>query len=146
MIPFNIMIKELYFFIFIVCLHELGHYIAFESYGYTPKMKIRWWGISIGDDITYLLSSFQLIVVLLSGIGLGFIGILFHIPNITYTNESIIQIYFILCSMDIITLINVLNIPKKYLKLPLYISQYNQSKDIYYKYITLRETKINGRR
>lgn len=78
-----------------VILHELGHYVAYRYYNIKPKLKLEWWGISIGEEKDlFKLNPYQLSIIGMSGILSGFIYTFFFFNNF-YT-----IIYLLMCCLD----------------------------------------------
>ncbi len=82
-------------FIPLLILHELGYYVAYRYYNIKPKLKLGWWGVSIGEQKDcFKLTPYQLSIIAMSGIVSGFIYTIFFFNNY-YT-----VIYVLMCGVD----------------------------------------------
>jgi len=52
-------------------VHELGHYAGFQGFGYKPDIKFKWWRVSVGENISWMCSLKEMIIILLVGINAG---------------------------------------------------------------------------
>jgi hypothetical protein len=79
----------------VIIVHEAGHYQAFITAGYKPEIKIKWWGIEIGENTTLYLTPREICFNALSGISLGLcVFIMMGRPDWT-------MIYFFVSMVDI---------------------------------------------
>ena len=92
-------------------VHELGHYIAYRIIGKKPDVKFKWYGILIGENVWHSLKPLEAYIVSIAGIITGFL--------IVMNNYELTLIYFIMCCIDIVNIISVIGIEKKYKKLTL---------------------------
>jgi len=92
-------------------VHELGHYVAYRLIGKKPDIKFKWYGILIGENIWYSLKPFEAYIVSIAGIITGFF--------IVMNNYELTLIYFLMCCIDIVNIISIIGIEKKYKKLTL---------------------------
>jgi len=92
-------------------VHELGHYAAYRLIGKKPNVKFKWYGILIGENVWYSLKPFEAYIVSIAGIIAGFLIII--------NNYELTLIYFLMCCIDIVNIISIVDIEKKYKKLTL---------------------------
>lgn len=79
-----------------IILHEIGHYVAFYGIGYKPRLKLRWWAISIGEEITHKLKVIELMWVLYIGITVGLLYFM-----VVSTSTTFLLLYLLFASNDI---------------------------------------------
>jgi|24BtaG_2_1085350.scaffolds.fasta_scaffold04602_7 hypothetical protein len=106
-----------------IFIHELGHYITFKFFKYKPSIKIHWFGIVIGENIWLDLKIREILIVLLVGVGAGYIPLLF------INNQVIVLLYVILCSCDLTNVISLITSSKEEMNLTLYDYQVNFLKE-----------------
>jgi len=92
----------------IIIIHELGHYLIFKWYGYNPKIKIKWWGILMGEELVDNIRLHHIQRIRVVGI---FTGIL---PGLILLNSNWILIGLLFGSLDIVAIIAQENISKKF--------------------------------
>ena len=92
-------------------VHELGHYVAYRVIGKKPDVKLKWYGILIGENVWHSLKPFEAYIVSIAGIIAGFF--------IVMNNYELTLIYFVMCCSDIVNIISVIGIEKNYKKLTL---------------------------
>lgn len=96
-------------------IHEFGHWVAYKAYGYSPSVKIKWSGTHIGDNIGYLITPKQSIVITTLGILTGLLPLfIFSLPIGWFF------IYIVSCSVDIADIIGCWEMPKNKWNTPLY--------------------------
>ena len=66
-------LEYLIIWIFVILIHEIGHYIAYRLYGIKPKIKITFLKISIESEKIFKLKTYQVLLIAISGIYTGFI-------------------------------------------------------------------------
>ena len=79
-----------------IILHEIGHYVAFYTLGYKPRLKLRWWAISIGEEIAHKLKVIELMWVLYIGITVGLLYFM-----VVSTSTTFLLLYLLFASNDI---------------------------------------------
>jgi hypothetical protein len=104
--------------ILIIIVHELGHYISFRSLGFKPNIEFKWWGISIGSKVIQELKPFDYYLVSISGILWGAVILQIFIPT---ANNWLL--YTIISGYDLLGIIEIFEIPRKYHKVSL--KEYN---------------------
>lgn len=86
-------------FIPVLFLHELGHYVSYRFFGIKPKLKFRWWGIQIGEiKDTFKLKPYQLYLIGCNGVVAGLIY------TSSFNNPVYLFIYFLMCIMDLVVM------------------------------------------
>ena len=82
--------------IFLVIIHELGHYLVNRYYGYKTSVKYSWTSITLGEN---LLNKEPIYVMVIS----WFMGILFGLIYLILIDAELIFIfaYLIACNIDI---------------------------------------------
>jgi hypothetical protein len=105
----NKMIEWKWLLILIIAagVHELGHFIAYRYFKIKPSLKIKWWGILLGQEDFHWLTVKKAFVVLWSGVMLGFGYLLLFNPPTNY-----LLIYFMFSGLDIINIISLLDFNK----------------------------------
>jgi hypothetical protein len=77
-------------------IHECGHYIAFRAFKVKPKVRLRWWGVEVGnEEAEYDLTIKQYLVVIYAGILAGIFPLLFA------KDSSLVIFYLLMCGLDI---------------------------------------------
>lgn len=105
--------------------HELGHYVYLRIMGFKPDIKIRWWGIEIGENIIYQLKPVEAYWANASGILAGLIVlVMMGVNNETYLG------YVILCGIDFVNIIQLISLPKKYMDMTMLEISKDQLKEI----------------
>lgn len=87
-------------------IHEVGHAIIFAITKQKPRFKLHWWGIETTSPTLKYNTGYTLNLNAITGILAGYLY-LFIVNATPYTSLT----YFILCSMDIILMIQVWSVP-----------------------------------
>lgn len=90
------MLREIFFFVFVLCIHELGHYVGFRIFGYRPDFGFRFGNIYVGTNVFPELTIRQAFIVTLLGILFGLLPVLMFEHNLMWC-----FLYYILCTIDI---------------------------------------------
>jgi hypothetical protein len=91
-------------------IHEFGHFIGYLVFKKFPSLKLKWWGVTIGDNIIYSLFPYQVIIITISGIVFGYVFVYYFL-------NQYLAIYFVCCAVDITNLINLYSIKKSQRKM-----------------------------
>lgn len=92
----------------VLVFHELGHWLGYKSFGFKPIVKLKWYGVLIGENCYLDTIPFSAYVINTLGIIFGYlILMIYHSP----TNWALV--YLIMCSIDIVNVLNIIQIPKK---------------------------------
>jgi hypothetical protein len=92
-----------------ILIHEIGHYLAYISFKFKPSIKLKWYGILLGEDVYRHLTPMKAYIVTAAGVLYGAVIIQYFNGNITLW-----LIYLLACMMDIVNMIQLTNIPKKW--------------------------------
>jgi len=65
------MIKEILIFGLAIIVHEIGHYVGYRIFDFRPDIKIKWWGISIGENVWHQCKPIPAVVISSMGIYYG---------------------------------------------------------------------------
>lgn len=98
---------EILIWIPVIIFHELGHWIGYKIFKFKPNIKLKWYGILIGENC--YMETTPISAYIINGLGIMF-GYLILIMN----NSPIewILFYFVMCSIDIVNILNILQTPK----------------------------------
>jgi len=91
-----------------VIIHEFGHFAGFIFFNKMPDIKIKWYGIFMGEKVFPLLTMKQIYAVCGLGILSGFLVLAF-------ASYEILLIYLLMCCVDIVNMLIVMGTPKKLL-------------------------------
>lgn len=94
-----------------IIVHEIGHYIAYRLFKKSPDIKIKWYGILIGNNIWHKLKPFEAYVITISGIFMGSLVVM--------NNETLLLVYLIMCSIDITNIISLFDVRREHKDLTL---------------------------
>lgn len=97
--------------LFQIPIHEFGHWIVMKSLRLNPNIKFRWFGITVGENIYWNLNVTQAYLSNIGGILAGAIVLQYFAVN-----QTTWLVYFLVCAIDIVNIINLLNIPKEWIK------------------------------
>lgn len=92
-----------------IIVHELGHYLMMKKYNLSPKIKFSWWGLYIKSDGLMAMTPKQIMIISFSGILAGYVWLILMLGIDTYW----IFVYFLMCIIDIMSLIEMLRIKDK---------------------------------
>lgn len=93
-------------------LHELGHYIGYRIFNYKPSLRFTPYGILIGENVHLDLKPIQAYIITVLGILAGYFYLWFlHGPI------EVVFLYFVLCSIDIVNIINIFNVKKEWMQM-----------------------------
>lgn len=96
----NNYLQLIIWFIPMVFLHELGHYLAYRMYGVKAKIGFKMGLITVGEDgDLFKLTTKQFMVVLHSGIVLG------YLYTAIFSNKYYMILYIMMCIFDIYNII-----------------------------------------
>jgi hypothetical protein len=99
--------KWLLILIISMFVHELGHWLAYRYYKIKPSLKIKWFGILIGQEIFHWLTVKKAFVILWSGVMLGFLYFLLFDPPTIF-----LLIYLMSSGLDIINIVSLMDFNK----------------------------------
>lgn len=108
--------SEIYFyyiilFFWVLLAHELGHWIPLSWFlKKGAKVRLRWFGITVGDNQTGELTYLQMYFILCCGVISGYIVLLFQVYD-----QTLFLVYLLMSSLDIYQCIVIMSISKKYL-------------------------------
>ncbi len=88
------LLTDLLFFLLVIVLHELGHYLAFRKYGIKPNIRFNG-ALLMESDSMFLLRPVQVFFIFCSGILFGLV------PFVFYYSYSLFLLYIICCMIDI---------------------------------------------
>jgi len=102
-------IIDIWLMLIVIAVHELGHYIGYRAAGFHPTLKFKNGLILIGENVIndVKLSKMKFISFLGIWFGVGFIWF-YSLPDYFYI------VYALMCSVDIVTILNSIEMNKKY--------------------------------
>ena len=106
--------NEILIWIPVILLHELGHWIAYRLYGFKPDIKLKWYGILLGNNCYKYTKVKAAFFINLAGIFLGYVPLL-----ILDVPDTWILFYLLLCCMDIVNIMQLWEAPKEHWNLTL---------------------------
>lgn len=117
---------EFWIFVFMILLHETGHYLACIYYKIKPKIYLSWMGIFLKTYKFQRIKLLHFLVISWAGILAGFIPYLFFdIPD--YVSIA----YIFACSLDALNIYIMTNSYKKYGNITLWQASDNHHKEEY---------------
>ena len=106
--------KEYIILLIAIIVHEFGHLLGYWIFGFKPNIKLNWYGVLIGQNIWHTLKPFEGYIISLAGITIGLIPLwLYGVDKFIYA------VYMVMCSIDIVNILGIMSIDKKYRKLSL---------------------------
>jgi len=103
--------NEIIVIIIAFIVHEFGHWITYRILGYKAKIKFKWYGIVVGEEIWHNVKLKHAFPILAVGIFLG------YIPIVILTDNAILDLtYFLLSSGDLVNIMGLLDTKKEHLK------------------------------
>ena len=112
--------------------HELGHWLAYKYFGHNAKLKLKWWGIQIGENVMLDLTPNQSIVVGYAGIIAGAWIMFFPIPFIK-------AFYPCSCVIDLLNIWACTAIPKKWQSKPIIVGLQQNMRADEWRYLGIRK-------
>jgi hypothetical protein len=102
--------NEIIIFVLAVIVHEIGHYLSYISLGVKPSIKLTWFGgILMGGNVYYKLTPLKAYFVNVSGILYGAV-----VLSMLHVSINLWLIYVISCSIDVVNVLQLLSLPKKW--------------------------------
>jgi len=101
----NFAISFLLLYGFIIFVHELGHYLAYRFYGFKPDLKFNSVAILIGENVMYLLTLKQFLIVGLSGVLAGLVPLLLFASPLGLW----LLLYLIVCGIDLLSIVYIIS-------------------------------------
>jgi len=92
-----------------ILVHEIGHYLAYISFKVKPSIQLKWYGILLGEDVYRYLTPMKAYLVTAAGVLYGAVIMQYFNVNLTLW-----LVYLLACMMDIVNMIQLTNIPKKW--------------------------------
>ena len=106
----NELLWTIIMFLIAVLVHELGHYLSYRAFRVKPDIKLTWFGaIMIGGNVYAKLTPIKAYIVSLS-------GVLWGMPVLAYfgATTELWLVYFLVSGIDLLNMIQLLDIPKKW--------------------------------
>jgi len=85
-----------------IVVHELSHYVGYMLCGYKPDIKIKWWGILIGENVWKEVKVKHATIISYLGVVVG------AIPIYVYSSNYYFLIYIIMSCIDISNIISLM--------------------------------------
>jgi len=95
-----LIIKYLILLFGAIVFHEIGHYILYRLYGYTPSINFKWYGIVIGENVYQKIRLDRYFFILIAGPILGLF--------IAIWNPIVLLGYILGCGIDFIAIFAIL--------------------------------------
>ena len=86
--PQNLTLQEVRY----VVNHEGGHYLGYRIFGYTPNLRLRWFGFDIGNNVYKKITINKMFIICLLGIFGGLLVAIF--------SPVILIFYLLSCFID----------------------------------------------
>ena len=103
-------------------VHEIGHYVAYRFFGYKPDIRIKWYGVLIGENIWHRVTCQHAVIILLAGFLAGLPVVLF--------NDVTLAIYILMSMVDLVNIITILSVPVHLFREPIIDSWKHKIKEI----------------